>query len=98
MCRVYIEDAKYRDPHADGWDYRNTLCSLLTDEYFRLESRVRRRTRERLGGNNIGVHKNNMELYAQGEEKKGLRSRERLLKKRQREYTDDVEDSGEHDG
>ncbi|KFY41440.1 hypothetical protein V495_04932 [Pseudogymnoascus sp. VKM F-4514 (FW-929)] len=70
VCMVYMEDARHRDPHENGWEYRNTLCSLLTEEYLRLEARVRRATRERQGGNNIGVHRNDMELYAWGEENK----------------------------
>lgn len=65
---VYMEDCRQRDPQPNGWEYKNTLCSLLTEEYLRLEARVRRVTRERQGGNNIGVHRNDMELYAWGQE------------------------------
>ena len=106
MCRVYIEDAKHRDPHANGWEYKNTLCSLLTEEYLRLESKARRKTRERQGGNNIGVHRNDMEMYAQGEEDKRLRLREmaaqKRLKNRKRGYDgheeeeDDSEDGDDY--
>jgi hypothetical protein len=90
---VYMEDARHRDPHENGWEYRNTLCSLLTEEYLRLEARVRRATRERQGGNNIGVHRNDMELYAWGEENKVvLRAMAAQNRPKKRKRSSDDED------
>ncbi|KFY60315.1 hypothetical protein V496_05357 [Pseudogymnoascus sp. VKM F-4515 (FW-2607)] len=99
MCMVYMEDSRHRDPHADGWDYKNTLCSALTEEYLRLEARVRRATRERQGGNNIGVHRNDMDLYAWGQEHKMLlRSMAAQNKPRKRKRRSDEEDDDGRDG
>ncbi|OBT90235.1 hypothetical protein VE02_01241 [Pseudogymnoascus sp. 03VT05] len=104
MCKVYMESSRQQDPHANGWEYRNTLCSLLTEEYLRLEARVRRATRERQGGNNIGVHKNDMELYAWGQEHKVLlrameaQNRPKKRKRRSDEEEEDRNDSYEHGG
>lgn len=88
LCMVYMEDSRHRDPHADGWEYLKTLCSLLTEEYLRLEARVRRATRERQGGNNIGAHRNDMEVYAWGQENKmmlrSMAARERPGKRKRR--------------
>ncbi|KFY30791.1 hypothetical protein V493_01656 [Pseudogymnoascus sp. VKM F-4281 (FW-2241)] len=99
LCMVYIEDSTHRDPHANGWNYKNTLCSLLTEEYLRLEAKVRRATRERQGGNNIGVHRNDMELYAWGQEHKML---SRLVaaqtSPRKRKCRSDVEDQDGNNG
>ncbi|KFY08308.1 hypothetical protein V492_06353 [Pseudogymnoascus sp. VKM F-4246] len=93
LCMVYMEDSRHKDPHANGWEYRNTLCSLLAEEYLRLEARVRRETRERQGGNNIGVHRNDMELYAWGQEKKMiLRSMAAQNKSNKRKRRSDEED------
>ncbi|KFY16554.1 hypothetical protein V491_05300 [Pseudogymnoascus sp. VKM F-3775] len=102
LCMVYMEDCRHRDPQANGWEYKNTLCSLLTEEYLRLEARVRRATRERQGGNNIGVHRNDMELYAWGQDHMVLlRSIEAQNnpKKRKRLFDeDDGNDDYEHGG
>ncbi|KFY73527.1 hypothetical protein V499_06388 [Pseudogymnoascus sp. VKM F-103] len=95
MCMVYMENSRQLDPHALGWEYRNTLCSLLTGEYLRLEARVRRATRERQGGNNIGVHGNDMELYAWGQEHKVLlraMAAQNRPKKRKRCFDEEEED------
>ena len=75
---------------------------MLTEEYLRLEARVRRATRERQGGNNIGVHRNDMELYAWGQDHMVLlRSIEAQNnpKKRKRLFDeDDGNDDYEHGG
>lgn len=99
MCMVYMEDSRHRDPHANGWDYKNTLCSALTEEYLRLEARVRRATRERQGGNNIGVHRNDMDLYAWGQEHKMLlRSTAAQNRPKKRKRRSDEEDDDGRDG
>ncbi|OBT64001.1 hypothetical protein VE03_06664 [Pseudogymnoascus sp. 23342-1-I1] len=93
MCMVYMEECRHRDPQANGWEYKNTLCSALTEEYLRLEARVRRATRERQGGNNIGVHRNDMQLYAWGEEDKVMqRSIAAQNKPKKRKRRSDEED------
>ncbi|KFY84270.1 hypothetical protein V500_09439 [Pseudogymnoascus sp. VKM F-4518 (FW-2643)] len=99
LCMVYMEDSRHQDPHANGWEYKNTLCSLLTEEYLRLEARVRRATRERQGGNNIGVHRNDMELYAWGQENKlMLRSMAAQNRPKKRKRRSDEEDDDGNNG
>lgn len=56
------------------WQYGKTLCSILTENYLDNEAQTRTHTRERrrklAPSNDIGTHRNDLELFVQGEERK----------------------------
>lgn len=65
-----VEDFKAKPPSVCQRDYKSTLCYQLTTYHLSNETSCRQRIREEHGGNHIGIHKRDLELYQQGEEAK----------------------------
>ncbi|RDL40418.1 uncharacterized protein BP5553_00397 [Venustampulla echinocandica] len=53
-------------PQGHDW-YPMSLCSQLTEEHIRLQPQLVQVIRAKRGGNNIDIHRNNVDLFAEGE-------------------------------
>ena len=53
-----------------SWDYKQTLCFRLTSKHLELEPIVRDTTRKKRGGNNIALHKGDLDKFMEGENHK----------------------------
>jgi hypothetical protein len=92
-CELYrvAEDFIKNSQEQTTWDYTKTLSYKLTMKHLELEPDTRSRKRKRTGGNHLGIHLGDLEVFAENERKK-LASRKR---RKEDSDEDDVDDRGD---
>jgi hypothetical protein len=63
--------------HTPGWNFKRTLSHQLTEKNLILERRSRARKRLNMGGNHLGRHRGDLEVFVKGERLKMVEGRKR---------------------
>jgi hypothetical protein len=81
--------------------YKDTLTSKLTVHHVCMEFEGRQRSREKRGGNHIGIHKGNLDVYAAGQQERKKPRKVAVSKQdgaRKRNYPSSLETSSSGEG